>query len=84
MRKKNSNNRNLMGEAGKASEMSTYRVREHNKLKNRATRSTIEVAPFRYFVSERRGLLTPNGRNVNLDFSKKTFCRFGPWDCSPQ
>ena len=31
------------------------------------TRSTKEVAHVRYFVSERRGSLTP----VNLDFDKK-------------
>ena len=32
------------------------------------TRSTIEVAHFRYFVSERRGSLSPNRRNADLDF----------------
>ena len=38
------------------------------------TRSTIEVAHFRYFVSERRGgSSTPNRRNANLDFEKKRF-----------
>ena len=31
------------------------------------TRSTIELAHFRYFVSERRSSLIPNRRNVNLD-----------------
>ena len=35
------------------------------------TRSTIEVSHFRYFVYERQGSLTPNRRNVNLDFRKK-------------
>ena len=37
------------------------------------TRSTIEVAHFRYFVSERRDSSTPNRRDVNLDFEKKRF-----------
>ena len=36
------------------------------------TRSTGGVARFRYhFDSERRGSLSPNRRNVNLDFEKK-------------
>ena len=35
------------------------------------TRSTIEVAHFRYCVSERRGSLTPNRRNITLLISKK-------------
>ena len=35
------------------------------------TRSTIEVAHFLYFVSERRGSLTPNRRNENLDKKQK-------------
>ena len=34
--------------------------------------STVEVAHFRYFVSERRGCLTPNRWDVNnLDFEQK-------------
>ena len=41
------------------------------------TRSTIEVAHFRYFVSERRGSVTPNRRNVNLDFEKIRFVDLG-------
>ena len=50
------------------------------------TRSTIEIEYFCYFVSERRGCLTPSRRNVNLDFEKKTFCfcRLGPLDYSPR
>ena len=32
------------------------------------THSTIEVAHSRFFVSERRGSLTPSRLNVNLDF----------------
>ena len=46
--------------------------------------STIEVAHLRFFVSEKRGSLPANRRNVNLDFEKKTFCRLGPWDYSPR
>ena len=42
--------------------------------------SKIEVARFRYFISERRGSWTQSRRNVNLDSEKKTFCRLGPWD----
>ena len=34
------------------------------------TRSTMEVAHFRYFVSERRGPLTQNRLSANLDFEK--------------
>ena len=41
------------------------------------TRSTIEVAHSRYFVSERRGSLTRNRRNINLDFEKKRFVDSG-------
>ena len=41
------------------------------------TRSTIEVAHFRYFVSERRGSFTPDRWNVNLDFGKKRFVDLG-------
>ena len=41
------------------------------------TRSTIEVAHFRYFVFERRRPLTSNRRNVNLDFGKKRFVDLG-------
>ena len=41
------------------------------------TRSTIEVEHFRYFVSERRGSLSPNRRNVNLDFETKRFLDSG-------
>ena len=42
------------------------------------TRSTIEVAHFRYFVSERRCSLAPNRRNGNLDFGKqKRFADLG-------
>ena len=39
--------------------------------------STIEVAHFRYFVSERRGSLSPNHRNANLDFEAKRFLDSG-------
>ena len=39
-------------------------------LSSLSTRSTIEVARFRYFVSERRGPLTPYRRNAHLDFEK--------------
>ena len=42
-----------------------------------STRSTIEVAHFRYFVSERRGSLTPNRRNVNIEFEKKRLVDLG-------
>ena len=48
------------------------------------TRSRIEVAHFRYFVFERRGSLSPNPRNANLDFETKMFSRLGPWGCSPR
>ena len=49
------------------------------------TRSTMEVADYRYFVSERRSSSTPNRRNTNLDLKKqKTVCRFGPWEYSPR
>ena len=41
------------------------------------TRSTIEDAHFLYFVSEKRGSLTPNRRDVNLDFDKKRFVDLG-------
>ena len=54
---------------------------EHEALIGRirvVTRSTIEVAHFRYFVSERRGSLTP------ILISKKTFCRLVPWNYSPR
>ena len=37
----------------------------------------MEVAHFRYFVSERRGSLSPNRRNANLDFQKKCFLDSG-------
>ena len=47
------------------------------------TRSTIEVASFRYFVCEKRVSLTPYRRNANLDF-EKTICRLGPRDHSPR
>ena len=53
------------------------------KQKNQAkTRSTIEVAHFRYFVSEIPGVLRPQivGMSTILDFEKKTFCRLGQWD----
>ena len=43
----------------------------------RKARSTIEVARFRYFVSERRDFLTPKS-------SEKKLCRLGPWDYSPR
>ena len=43
------------------------------------TRSTIEVAHFRSFVSERRGSFIPNLRNVNLDFEKQRFVDLGYW-----
>ena len=36
-----------------------------------STRSTIEVARFRYFLSERRSSLSPKRRNANFDFGKK-------------
>ena len=35
------------------------------------TRSTIDVAHFRYFVSERRGSWSPSRPNANLDNRKK-------------
>ena len=35
------------------------------------TRSTREVAHLRSFVSERRGTLIPNRRDVNVDFETK-------------
>ena len=38
------------------------------------TRLTIEVAHFLYFVSERRGSLTANSQNADLDFND-TLCR---------
>ena len=41
------------------------------------TRSSTEVAHFRYFVSERRGSFTPNRRTANLDFEKKRFVDLG-------
>ena len=50
----------------------------------RLTRSTIEVAHFRYFVSERRGSLPPKRLNVTILISIKTFSRLGPWDYSPR
>ena len=41
------------------------------------------VAHFCVFVSERRALLTPNRRNVNLVSKNKwRFCILGPWDFS--
>ena len=35
------------------------------------TSFTIEVAHFRYLVSEKRASWTPNRRDVNLDFEKR-------------
>ena len=49
------------------------------------TPSTIEVAHFRYFVSERRVPFPQIVGMKNLDFEKNTFfCRLGPWDHSPR
>ena len=41
------------------------------------TPSTIEVAHFRYFASDRRGFSSPNRRNANLDFETKRFLDSG-------
>ena len=41
------------------------------------TRSTIEVAHFSCFFSERRWSLIPNRRNVNLDFDFSFFVDLG-------
>ena len=50
------------------------------------TGSTIEVAHFRYFVSERRGFFDPKSPGCpNLDFEKKKKVRsLGPWHYSPR
>ena len=41
------------------------------------THSTIEVALFRFFVSERQSSLSPNRRSANLDFEKTRFLDSG-------
>ena len=64
-----------------------FKIKSEQVCCQEQTRSEIEVAHFRYFVSERRGRgsLTRNRRNVNLHFEKKkTFSRLGPWDYSPR
>ena len=45
--------------------------------KESKTRSTIELAHFRYLFSERRCSLTPIRGNVNLDFEQKRFVDLG-------
>ena len=54
-------------------------------LITRSLRSTIEVAHFRYFVSETRGSSTRDRRNANLvSVNKWRYCILGPWDYSPR
>ena len=45
-------------------------------------RSTIEVAHFRFLVSDRRASSTQNRRNVNVVSKNDVFVYLGPWDFS--